>query len=313
MKKIASIGFALLMIFAVFVPFAAANDGAKETKGYLYVDLACRSPQIGGEFSIAPAVVSATFTDGARADPGFVNEYVKYMGAVKVVQFLPQGQVDLQVEPGTYVLAMQDGNNGQPEFILVTLNTGEKQVVQFLGHGISQFNEKQKDIITVTEATYGMTKVVVDVPAQDIFHPAVPGTPAHYEYVGHNHGDYDKFTHHGNTYYIYVGHNHGDYDYVAATPGTPAYTEHIPAVTHVEGEFIDVTAEVQQALDNGAQTMKFRNDFNPGGIFTTDDQLIVQVTDPAYGQVKSVHIVFTVNGGAPQTVDTMEYEVFTLA
>ena len=88
---------------------------------------------------------------------------------------------------------------------------------------------------------------------------------------------------------------------------------HHPAVTHVEGEYVDVKAEVQQALDMGAQTMKFRNDFPHKGIVTADNQPLVTVNDPAPGQVKSVHIVFTVNGGDPQTVDTMEYEVFTLA
>jgi len=323
MKKLASVGFALLMIFAVFVPVVAANDGQKETKGYLYVDLACRSPQISGEFTATPVIVSAPFTNAARVDKGFVDVYVKKVGEPQTFQFLPQGQFDTQAEPGTYLLQMENANGGQPEYALVAIKAGFKETVVFLGHGISGITEDKKVVVTVTQATYGKTKVVIDqayvpgVPAvtHTVHHAAIPAYDEFVD-VGMFHGDYIKIF--GN--YHQVNHNCGRYDkvhhaevpafdeVVVDVPAVPA----VPEVSHVEGTFVDVTTQVQAVVDNGVTSFKFRNDFNPGGIFGLDNTLLKQIADPAYGQVKDVTIKFTVDGGETQTINTQEYQNINL-
>jgi hypothetical protein len=216
MKKIVAFGFALLMIFAVFVPFVSAiNDPTKEgyqsavnpnvlgektpaTTGHIDVLLRCRSPEIGGEFSVSPVVVSAVFGNGDRVDKGFVDQYVKVLGKVEVKKFLPDGTFDTEAEPGTYLLAMQDGNGGQPEYALAAVKAGQTVTVLFLGHGITPAEMPKEEAlpeIKVLTATYGMTKLVcvpgtpavthtetvVDVAAYDetvIDSPAVPGVPA---------------------------------------------------------------------------------------------------------------------------------------
>jgi hypothetical protein len=339
MKKLALVGFALLMVFAVFVPFVSANDGAVDGMGTLVVQLACRSPQIGGEFTIAPVIVSAPFTDAARVDNGFVDAYVKVVGEATTEQYLPDGTFDTRVEPGTYLLKQIDGNGGQPEFALVTIGAGEKETVVFLGHGISGITANFHPVFVITLATYGAQTVVIDqaavpgVPAvtHTVHHaaiPAVPAQPAYDEYVhvGHNQGDYDKHTFMGNTYYTYEGNNHGDYDKVhhnavPATPAVPAYDEVIidspaipavPEISHIEGTFVSVKAQVQALADGGQLSFKFDNAQNPGGIFDTENNLLKQINDPAPGQVKTVKIKYTVYGGATQTINAQEYQTINL-
>jgi hypothetical protein len=454
MKKFVAFGFALLMIMAVFVPFASAiNDPTKvgyqtavnpnpqgdggfiDNQGQLAVNLLCRSPQIGGEFSIAPVTVTAQFTNGARVDAQFVEKYVKYMGAVETKQFQPSGTFDTRLPFGTYVLALKDGNGGQPEYALVTIKANQAvQTVSFQGHGITPATITDPEpVITVTAATYGATQTIVDQQAYDetivdvaAFDetvidtpavPAVPGTPA-IPAVTHvvHHAAQTHIVHHaavthqvtvidtpaqpatqdtyqivtGNTFTGYAKEQSNNVDFTIGThkyhivgnyvPGAvkylktpghaaipavthqetvvdqPAYDEtivdvaafdetvidspavpavpevpaipavthvvhhaaqthivHHAAVTHTEGAVIDVKAQVQAVLDLGIQNMKFDNAQNPGGIFSTADNVLrAQINDPAYGQVKNVHIEFTVDGVA-KTVNAAEYEAITLA
>ena len=170
---------------------------------------------------------------------------------------------------------------------------------------------------------------VIDVPAQ-------PATPDTYNCVGHNHGAYDKQTNHGQTTYVFVGQGHGDYTKVPGHAAIPeqshmvtvidvaAYDEividspavpAIPAITelsHVEGSYIDVTAQVQQAIDGGAREFVFNNGMNPGGIVNADQTaVLVPIADPAYGQVKAVTIQVTVNG-IQKNIDVNEYDLITI-
>jgi hypothetical protein len=148
-----------------------------------------------------------------------------------------------------------------------------------------------------------MTKIVID----QAYVPGVAGIPEHYVDVGMHHGDYMK---HGCFGYFYVGHNHGKYDKIAAVPAIPA----IPEVSHVEGTYVDVTAQVAQMTStaNPHQSFAFNNAMNPGGIVNVaQDTVIVAIADPAYGQVKNVMIKYTLNG-AEITLDTMEYETINL-
>jgi hypothetical protein len=235
-------------------------------------------------------------------------------GIVTPVNLRADGTFDLNdLAPGEYVMNIADGNGGQPESAKFTIRAGYTSFLEseLLGHAVSPADEPiTADVITVVNATYGMTRIVIDSPAV----PAVPGVPAipgHYDCVGHNNGNYDKITHHGQTSYVYVGNHHGDYVYVATVPAIPAIPA-IPAVTHIEGTFIDVTSAVQTAIDGGNREFVFNNAMNPGGIVNVDQTaVLVPITDPAPGLVKSVVINVMVNG-VLETIDTMEYETITI-
>jgi hypothetical protein len=325
MKKVSAIGFALLMIFAVFVPFVSANEGVSDGKGALFVQLACRSPEIGGEFTIAPVIVSAPFTDAARVDKGFVDVYVKVVGEVTTEQYTPDGVFDTRVAPGTYLLTQVDGNGGQPEFALVAVNAGEKETVTFLGHGITPADAPKAHVpvIVIKKATYGAEREVV---VQEAFDETVTDAEAYDETVVDEaeHKEHKHCAGFGHTDYR-DGAKHGsNFEKMFQTERTvPAVTHvvHHEAVTHVvhhdavtetQGDFVNVKAKVQAVVDNGVTSFKFDNAQNPGGIFSTDNELQAQIDDPAYGQVKTVKIKYTVDGGATKTINAQEYQTINL-
>lgn len=240
-----------------------------------------------------------------RVDPLEITANFAPISGERTFTLGADGSVDTQLPAGIYSGKIADGNGGQPEFILFAIKPTQTLMMTALGHAISGAEPAEPRIV-ITRAIYGAYVTVVDheaVPAV----PAVPGTPAAYVNVGHNNGNYDRVpAGHGQFVYQYVGSHHGDYNYVPAVPGTPAIPA-IPAVTHVEGHFIDVTAEVQAAVDAGVTQFRFNNAMNPGGIFDVDGVLIQQIADPAYGIVKDVTIEY-----AGVTIDTQEYQLITL-
>ena len=226
--------------------------------------------------------------------------------------------------PGQYLLTLTDGNGGQPETSSFTVVAGYEAVLdkQLLGHAVSQDLAPEaipEDIVLVEDATYGMQRVVIDVAFvpgvaevnHTVHHAAVANT---YVYVGLFRGDYAKV----GCCYKFVNYNLGSYDKV---PGHAAYDEiivdapaipEIPEVSHIEGAYVDVKAEVIEAITGGDRTFVFNNAMNPGGIVNVaQDEVIVAIEDPAYGLVKSVVIHVTVNGVA-KTIDTMEYETIII-
>jgi len=231
-------------------------------------------------------------------------------GIVSPLELRADGTFDLiGMAPGKYVINIADGNGGQPEQATVTVRAGYISFLEseLLGHAVDGSSTEELDTIVVLNATYGMQTIVIDSPAVPAV-PGVPGVPVHYVDVGMHHGDYMKGMF--GTYY-YVGHNHGKYDRIAAIPAVPAIPA-IPAVTHIEGQYADVRAEVQEAIDGGAREFVFNNAMNPGGIVNVDQTaVLVAIEDPAYGQVKSVIINVEING-VLKTIETMEYEVITI-
>jgi hypothetical protein len=85
----------------------------------------------------------------------------------------------------------------------------------------------------------------------------------------------------------------------------------VPAYTETVGSYATVTTQVQQVIDSGARSFFFDNAQNPGGIFGEGNVLLSQITDPAPGQVKKVHIEYTINGN-PHVIDANEYDVITI-
>jgi hypothetical protein len=124
---------------------------------------------------------------------------------------------------------------------------------------------------------------------------------------------------------------------VLVTPAVPAHPEHafdtqttpgechaaVPAVTHTEyryyvmpvihqdGHVVDVKGKVQAVVASGHRQFKFDNAQNPGGIFSTDNELLQQITDPAVGIVKSVHITYKRNG-VTKVIHADEYDTINL-
>jgi hypothetical protein len=243
-------------------------------------------------------------------------------GIVTPVNLRDDGTFDLNdLAPGEYVINIVDGNGGQPESAKFTIRAGYVSFLEseLLGHAADGSSE-ELDNIVVVNATYGMQRVVIDRPAVPGV-PAVPATPDTYVYVGHNNGNYDSYTtcHHGGhgnngqctTVYVYVGCHRGDFNKIPGTPAIPAIPA-IPAVTHIEGEFVDVTTEVQAVINDGAREFIFDNRPAIGGIFAADGVTLLQVIeDPAQGQIKSVVINVEING-VLTTINEMEYETITI-
>jgi hypothetical protein len=259
----------------------------------------------------------------------------------------PDGTFEITLIPGSFTLYLKDGNGGQPEYSHATIiaNSISNPEHELLGHAIPPAIGKVVDKIVILKATYGMTKIVIDrafvpavpgVPAVThiVHHAAIPAVPAqpavpeHFHRVGHDQGDYENS--HGQ--YHYVGMGHGDYLYIApvsaipAVPAVPAWNEvivdapaipaipAIPEISHVEGTYVDVTAQVAQMTStaNPHQSFAFNNAMNPGGIVNVaQDTVLVVIADPAPGQVKNVMIKYTLNG-VEKTIDTMEYETINL-
>jgi len=228
-------------------------------------------------------------------------------GIVSPLELRADGTFDLiGMAPGKYVINIADGNGGQPEQATVTVRAGYISFLEseLLGHAVDGSSTEELDTIVVLNATYGMQTIVIDSPAVPGV-PGVPATPDTYVDVGQWHGDYKKFMGH----YYFVGCNMGKYDKIAGTPAIPAIPA-IPAVTHIEGQYADVRADVQAVIDGGAREFMFDN--SKQGIYTADGATLLKaVADPAVGQVKSVVINVEING-VLKTINTMEYETITI-
>lgn len=237
----------------------------------------------------------------------------------KVFSIDANGQFDDEFSVGNYSVYLPDGNGGQPEPVqYLTVNPQKVSYAVFLGHAISP-SEECKPVYTIKEAMYGFgathgiiihhgnydRKFVPTVPAvpgycsdrrynnerdceraHKHWTDEVPAIPGHYEYtyVGDGNGDY-------------VRNCWGYYQYVAPTDQTV-----------IDGVVIDVTENVQQAVNSGAtELMFFNNARNPGGIFNAADELVSQINDPAPGFVKNVVITYENGCGLTRTISTEEY------
>ena len=294
----------VIMAFLVMPVMAANADNG------LYTNKYAATPQYAEKFGMIQGNIRAGYTVA-----GGVTLTELATGIVTPLAVGDDGKFEATgLTPGEYVINIADGNGGQPEAANVTVRAGyiANPKSELLGHAIPPAIG-QKDEVVILEATYGMTKIVID----QAYVPGVAGTPDVYSIVS-SHG-----THTGHAERVYFGHydfkvgndkyeidNHGCYAYlkVAGTPAVPA----IPEVSHVEGTYVDVTAEVQQTVDMTYRTFKFNNAMNPGGIVNEpQDLVLVVIADPAYGQVKNVMIKYTLNG-VEITLDTMEYETINL-
>lgn len=286
----------------------------------------------------APAPTTALPTTGdirgtIRAHQNDISQQVIAYGpsGTIIAPILADGTFEFtNLTPGQYQLYIADGNGGQPEYSTATVVAGKVAFPEkdFLGHAISVGDGKVK--VVILEALYGKIetreRIVTDAEAYDEYIPAV--THQDYE-AGHVHAK--KVSGHAPHDFIYnfqkyqiTGSKHDTAfkvtNYFCARLANivtivdvPAHTVHHDAVTHVEtyevGSIVDVTEEVQAAVDAGYMNLKFDNAQNPGGLFSADNgALIKQIADPAVGIVKDVKIKL----GSGVVIDTKEYEVINL-
>lgn len=318
---IAAIGAVILVLLAfVVAPAMAANaDNGLYTSKY------------------APAPVTTPTQTGIikgiiRAHQNDISTEVKIAGpsGTFIVPILADGTFELNdLAPGLYTIVLPDGNGGQPEFATATVRAGQIAFPEkeLLGHAITVGGAKV--IPTVINATYGMIetreRIVTDAEAYDEYIPAV--THQDYE-AGHVHAK--EVMGHAHHDFLYMGHKMQIVGNQAAPAfivdnyfwshraalvtiiDVPAQTIHHDAVTHIEtyqvGSFVDVTAEVQKALNNGITTIVFDNAKNPGGLFDAKGNLVAQIDDPAPGIVKSV--VINIAGG--KHIEASEYDEITI-
>lgn len=326
MKTVSAIAVIAMVLVAFLVaPVAAANaDNDLYTSKYAPVDPGYPTT---GSLSGAVRCHNNLLTTGVTiTDPN---------GVTTTVDLRADGTFDLNgLAPGEYVMNIADGNGGQPESAKFTIRAGYTSFLEseLLGHAVGPADEPaQLDTIVVLNATYGMQRVVIDSPAV----PAVPGTPAvtHQDYAaGHVHAkqvggnSQHDFIYNGHKYQIvgnqaeaafmvqsFMGHIYDAHPAqqitIVDTPaisGTPA----IPAVTHIEGSYADVRADVQAVIDGGAREFLFDN--SKQGIMSADGSTVLKtIADPAYGQVKSVEINVEING-VLKTINKMEREIITI-
>ena len=326
MKATALAVLGLVLVAFLMVPMVAASNADND----LYTSKYAATPQTTETLGMMKGQLRAGM-------PGLttgVNVTELSTGAVRTLEILPDGTFEMTGTPGRYLITIADGNGGQPEHAYFNIVAGQVSQIEseLLGHAIPPAIGESKDKIVILEATYGMTKKVIDRVAV----PAVPGVPAvtHQDYeAGHVHAKkvgifssaYD-FMYNGNKYQI-VG-NQAETAFIVTShtgarlaqmvtiidvPAIPAVPA-IPEVSHVEGTYADVTSEVAQMTTaaNPHSSFAFNNAMNPGGIVNVaQDTVLVAIADPALGQVKNVMIKYTING-VEKTIDTMEYETINL-
>lgn len=283
-----------------------ANDRATDpsySSGQLYIDVLCMHNLFSKDVVIQRVIVdnkSPSFVNGNSVKKEFLARFVSD-GANTTIQLAADGKYDTRLSPGTYALTLSDGNNGDPEYALVTICAGSSSRVHFVGHGVTPADAAQEKSLSIINASYGM---IVTVPGTNpvyhtIHHPAVPAILAwtehfgdyakhgnHYDYVGYKNGDYTQSWQYGHYGYTYVAPVHHP-----ATPAIPAWDEQVlvtpgtPATT--TGSYIDVTGIVRGLVANGElHIIADYPNLHYNALFT----------DPCPGQVKTLTVNYQLNG-----------------
>lgn len=288
---IAAIGVVMLVLLGFVVAPAMASNADNDLYHSKYAAIPPTETPLKG-----------TLKGNLRA--GFALDQTLVIYGPETVKVIAgdDGTFEVDLLPGQYTIVVANGNGGQPEFSSATIVAGQLSYPEreILGHAISVTNIKA-DVIEIVDAQYGAIEQRCE---QVLVTPAQPATPEHFEYVGHNKGDYDKLC----GQYYYVGHHHGDYEKHAAVPAKPAVYK---TVCTMYGSMVDVTQQVQAAVDAGHRSMMFfDNAQSPGGLFV-EGGLFAAIQDPAVGIVKDVIINYKLNGVDKQIV-TKEYEEITI-
>jgi len=325
MKAAALAVLGLVLVAFLVMPVMAAN-----ADNDLYTSKYAATPQYAEKYGIMKGQLRAGMPGLTKG----VNVTELATGIVTPLEIKPDGTFEAtDLTPGRYLITIADGNGGQPEQAYFNAVAGQVSQIEseLLGHAIPPAIGEEKDKIIILEATYGMTKVVID----QVYVPAVPGVPAvtHQDYeAGHVHAkqvgsfaphdfwyNYHKYQIVGNQaeqafiVHSYFNAHPAQMVTIVDVPAIPAVPA-IPEVSHVEGTYVDVTAEVAQMTShaNPHQSFAFNNAMNPGGIVNVaQDTVLVAIADPAYGQVKNVMIKYTING-VEKTINAMEYETINL-
>ena len=192
---------ALVLMAFLVVPVMAANSDND-----LYTNKYAATPQTTETLGMMKGQLRAGM-------PGLttgVNVTELATGAVRTLEILPDGTFEMTGTPGRYLITIADGNGGQPEHAYFNIVAGQVSQIEseLLGHAIPPAIGKVVDKIVIIEATYGMTKKVID----QAYVPAVPGVPAvtHQDYqAGHVHAkkvnifsSHHDFMYNGNKYQI---------------------------------------------------------------------------------------------------------------
>lgn len=329
MTKTTTIGIiALVALVALVVPaFAATSeqaiysskyvaiDNSVPNEGYLYVFDNVRNNVYSNAITIQPVESNAAIpiTNGAKVTKEFVDLFTPSGEAINTT-LGGSGNYDTPLAPGTYAVTLHYGQAGLPEYAMVKIVAGQRTDVMFLGTALSN---GATTTITIIRAIYGSEKgapvtiTVTDTPAWDETVYSI----VHYgQFTGYakpvTHGQYDFVI--GCQKYKIVG---------SGGFGVVKYLRNIvhhAAITHEEttypdGNTVDVTAQVQNAVNNGYTKLYFDNGQNPGGIFAADGTtLLAQIDDPDPGVVKFTTITYSINGKTPVTVTGDERTVITL-
>jgi hypothetical protein len=276
------------------------------TEGTLYFKTQCGHNVFTDKVIIQEVepVTGTVVVSNGLVDPAVVAANFVPKGGEREFAIRADGTLDIQMPAGIYTATVKDGNGGQPEVVLFEIKPAYTTQINVLGHAFSGPTAEVVKI-TITKATYGATVKVIDVPASHT-HDYEAGH-VHAKKV-HGFAPHD-FRYNGDKYQI-VG-NQAEQAFIVTNYFCARPANYVCIIvqeqSHMEGTFIDVTAEVQQAVDAGVTSIVFNNAKNPGGIFDTEGNLIVQITDPAYGIVKDVHIEY--DGGV---IDTKEYQTINL-
>jgi hypothetical protein len=327
MKKSNVYLIAALIVFAALLiagPVSAvadvANDDASryvapasdlQSVGYLYVKDAVAQNIFSNDFTIMPVIDTGNvqYVNGALVSEGFTKLFAPAGDPINA-RLLGGGNYDQSIAPGTYIITLACGKDGNPEYAIAHVDPGQRVEIMFHGKVLSYSHHH----ITIIDATYyveASPAVTHTVPA---YYTVVPATyfPGLHHYNGNcdlvsNPWQHADFVANDGQRYVFMP-NIGHFRYTLH-PATVVID--VPAVTSGS---VDVTAQLQDAVDKGITTVVFRNDVTPGGLFAADGTtLITAIDDPAPGHVKTVSVTYT-NGIAPDpiTKTVAEYEVLSL-
>lgn len=301
MKTFAVIVAALVLAAFAIAPVAAGHASYYENK-YAPIPTAA-----------APEVYA---TGQLLVAHNLFNQHLDVTGPAGAyeVEIQPAGTFELRnLQVGTYTLTIADGQGGQPETTTIVVAPGAAGRVflerPLIGHGVTFADPAQaaQRTVTITQALYGKITYTQEL-VRAAYDEQVLEHAAYVEHLGNK----DRFGHG-------VGQGNGDYrtgrfgilEYVAPIQHAATYTTvHHDAVyqTVQNGAVVDVTAQVQAAVNAGHFALKFDNQQVPGGLFDANTgDLLAQIADPAVGIVKDVHIV-----ADGRTIDAAEYQTITL-
>lgn len=229
----------------------------------------------------------------------------------------PDGTFEISLIPGSFTLYVKDGNGGQPEYSHATIiaNSVSNPERDIIGHAASGADATCVPFYTIIDAKYGIAHTTCN----DITEYRTRGHwDSYQQYVCDNWQGWRCKGGHWETRYSW-DHSNSWSSWSTVMPSMYSDIHNCDKqsrereVCVVDGQVIDVTSNVQNAVAQGATSfMFFDNAQNPGGIFRLAGNLLSQINDPAPGIVKNVYIEYSNGCGSDRTIKAMEYDHINL-